>query len=420
MRRLTLIFSIILAIGVLSAGAQDPTATNYSPAQCVGSHRPYPAPTELTAYPDTLTPVFINHVGRHGARFPSSAQNTTLLIKALVTADSVGSITPLGRDLLKQARYISEYCRNRWGALDSLGMAEQRGIASRMFRTYPRLIDGGKVSALSSYSPRCIMSMYEFTHQLSRLNHNVEMTTSSGKQNSPLMRPFNVDTEYIDWRASNAWEEPYNMLYETTVPAAPARKIVGNMLTDSSLNRELSMTLYSFLASLPAMNIPADFDKYFTREELNACWAVDNLRLYLRYSASTLSTLPADIAGELLANLIATTDRAVSGQSPQTVMLRFGHAETLMPLLSLMRLRGCYYMTNYFDTTALHWRDFDIVPMGANLQMILFKSKKGNYYLRLDLNEKPIPLMPNSDTIYLPWDTARDYLNRCLPLHLQL
>ncbi|MDY3858321.1 MAG: hypothetical protein SO006_05615, partial [Muribaculaceae bacterium] len=68
MRRLTLIFSIILAIGVLSAGAQDPTATNYSPAQCVGSHRPYPAPTELTAYPDTLTPVFINHVGRHGAR----------------------------------------------------------------------------------------------------------------------------------------------------------------------------------------------------------------------------------------------------------------------------------------------------------------------------------------------------------------
>ena len=77
-------------------------------------------------------------------------------------------------------------------------------------------------------------------------------------------------------------------------------------------------------------------------------------------------------------------------------------------------------MTNYFDTVAMHWRDFDIVPMAANLQIILYKSKRGNFYVRFDLNEHPIPLMPNSDEIYLPWATARQYLNRCLPLHLQL
>ena len=32
------------------------------------------------------------------------------------------------------------------------------------------------------------MSMYEFTHQLDRLNNSVEIYTSSGRQNSPLMR----------------------------------------------------------------------------------------------------------------------------------------------------------------------------------------------------------------------------------------
>ena len=100
-----------------------------------------------------------------------------------------------------------------------------------------------------------------------------------------------------------------------------------------------------------------------------------------------------------------------------TVNLRFGHAETLMPLLALMHLPGCYYLTNYFDTVGKHWLDFNIVPMAANLQMILFRSDSGKYYLRTDLNEIPVTLIPGDDTLYLPWTRARAYLERCLPLY---
>jgi hypothetical protein len=85
----------------------------------------------------------------------------------------------------------------------------------------------------------------------------------------------------------------------------------------------------------------------------------------------------------------------------------------------MLHLDGCYYLTNYFDTTALHWKDFSIVPMGANLQMILARTKAGRLYLRLDLNERPIPLMPGSTDIYTPWDNAKDYILRCIPLHLR-
>ena len=91
-----------------------------------------------------------------------------------------------------------------------------------------------------------------------------------------------------------------------------------------------------------------------------------------------------------------------------------------MPLLSLMHLRGCYYLTNYFDTVALHWRDFDIVPMAANLQMVLFKTAKGRVYVRFALNERAVPLMPDSDDTVIPWNVARNYLLRCLPMHLQI
>ena len=119
-------------------------------------------------------------------------------------------------------------------------------------------------------------------------------------------------------------------------------------------------------------------------------------------------------------NLINTTDEVAERRSDARVQLRFGHAETLMPLLSLMHLPGCYYMTNYFDTVESHWRNFHVVPMASNLQMILFRAKSGRLYVRIDLNEVPVTLIPGNDSIYLPWTRAKQYLMRCLPLHMQI
>lgn len=421
MDRILKIFSaLMVALVSQQAFGADPTATDYSVADCLGSAKPYPAPDDPAVYPDSLTPVFVNHVGRHGARFLSSAKTTVELMSALERADSAGVLSPLGKDLLGLATYVEDISHNRWGSLDSLGMAEQRGIASRMFLAYPKLFLGGKVNAISSYAPRCVMSMYEFTHQLCRLNNKVEIYTSSGQQNSPLMRPFDVDKAYTEWAKGSPWEAPYNMFFETTAPSGPARRLVtkADFLTSKEAV-DLSWTEYKVLAGLPAMGLDIDIEKYFTKEELNALWACENLGHYLKRTATTLSTEPALIASDLLLNLITTTDMAVAGEQTFNAELRFGHAETLMPLLSLMRLRGCYYMTNYFDTVALHWKDFEVVPMASNLQIILFRTDKGGWCVRVDLNEQPVPLIPNSDRIYIPWEEARDYLVRCLPLHLQ-
>ena len=35
---------------------------------------------------------------------------------------------------------------------------------------------------------------------------------------------------------------------------------------------------------------------------------------------------------------------------------------------------------------------------------------KGNIYVRTDLNETPVHLIPGNDNLYLPWHTVRDYL----------
>lgn len=420
MRSLTIIATLLLSIFI--ARGADPTDTSYSFQQCEGSAMPYPVPAESVTLPDSLTAVFINHVGRHGARFPSSPKNVTTLIRELAKADSAKALTPAGEELLTLAKFVSETSRNRWGALDSLGMAEQRGIASRMFRNYGMLFNDTRVNAISSYSPRCVMSMYEFTHQLDRLNNHIEITTSSGRQNSPLMRPFDLDPDFIEWVKNGDWKAAYEMQFETMMPTAPARKLFKSEYAKEMTNddaRKVSYHAFKLLQGLSAMGLPSKMERYFTREEANQAWSCTNLSHYLERTASTLSTLPAEIAAPLLTDLLTTAEAAVEGKQQYAVMLRFGHAETLMPLLSLMHLDGCYYLTNYFDTVALHWKDFHVVPMASNLQMILVKSKSGKMYVRLDLNERPIPLLPGSDIIYTPWEQAREYLLRCIPLHLR-
>lgn len=418
MKRTIMLLAAFAAI--ILATAANPTATKYTPAQCEGSGMPYPE-VRRTPAPDSLRAVMINHVGRHGARFLSSGRFTSTMLRALAKADSLGTITREGKEFRTLCNQIVNCTAGRWGALDSLGMAEQRAIASRLFATFPDVVKGSRINAISSYSPRCIMSMDEFTHQLSRLDNHLEIYTSSGRQNSPLVRPFDTDEAYKEFMASDTWREAYQKFFDTEVTAAPAMRLLGKDYPfEGDEAADLTMTIYKIISGCSAMSVKAPWEKFLTIEEYNALWAVSNLHHYLTHSASTLSTAAPDMASALLADLIRTTDSFIAGENPSRIMLRFGHAETMMPLLALMHVAGCYYMTNYFDTVGLHWRDFHVVPMASNLQLILFTDAKGEYYVRMDLNEVPVPIIPGRTALYTRWSEARDYFNKCLPLIDQL
>lgn len=422
---LSVFFAVTALIGLATAASaqgKSPMETRYSYDDCQGSLIPYPADIHRVNTPDTLMPVYISHVGRHGSRYPASSANCIKLRDALNNASETGTITELGRDLLSLTENIIAVSTNRWGALDSLGQAEQRAIASRMFSTYPEIFRDGAVNAISSYSPRSMMSMFSFVHQLDRMDNKLTFTTSTGRINSKLMRPFDVDKDYLEFRDQKLWQPAYTEYFEAACPITAINRVLGKDYPygDTDNARDLAITEYYVLAGLEAMQMPSQMKKYFTVEEANALWSCFNLRQYLQRTATTVSSVPADIASELVMDIITRADGALDGSNPFVADLRFGHAETVMPLVSLLRLPGCYYMTNYFDTVAQHWKDFNVVPMAANVQFIFFKAKRsGRYYVRVDLNEKPVTLIPNDERLYLPWTEARNYLMHCLPLIMQ-
>lgn len=413
-----LFVATVSATALLIPISLSATLPTVSPYNCQGSLKPYPAPETLNTYPDSLTPVFINHVGRHGARYPAGSAHALGLMKLLNRADSLKTITPLGRQLKAITAEVIKQSTGRWGALDSLGMAEHRGIASRMVKTFPSLFKGKNINAISSYSPRAMMSMFSFVHEIDDLNNSSEISTLTGRSTSPLMRFFDVNQSYITFIKDKTWEKPYKEYIKQTIPLDPIYRVVGKRYKFESDDeaRDAALLEYYVLAGLNAMSMPADGPRFFTDNEYTALWSCFNLRQYLQRTSTSVSTIPADIASPLLQDLIVSTDLFIMkpAERTTTVQLRFGHAETLMPLLSLMKVPGCNYYTDNFESVAQNWQDFYVVPMAANLQMILFQAQKsGKYYVATLLNEHPVNLVPEQPTI-VPWDVARDYLVKCI------
>lgn len=409
--------SVSLAAICLLAASSASAATDYTYQQCAGSARPYPATVNTTPLPDSLRVVFINHVGRHGARYPSSDKACMAVRRLLTDAQRNNSLTPTGKELLALTDQIITLSAGNWGALDSLGMAEQRGIAERMMDAYPELLgQGAVIHAYASYKPRCIMSMFEFLHQITRMADKApEISTVSGPSVTPLLRFFDTDSQYHALLESGQLKMVWDKYLLATIPDAPLRRLIGNNLPAEPVKRaEALLNIYSVVAGAAAMGVESHPERFFSLPEYNALWSARNLKQYLEYSASGISSVPADMAAPLLQDLIATTDSALEGSGPDAI-LRFGHAETLMPLLSLMHLGGAYYPTCDWNAVCGHWHNFELVPMAANLQMIVCRGPSGRAYVRVELNEQPVqPIEGYADTI-VPWALLRQHLTELLP-----
>lgn len=402
----------ILALALVLLSAQLMVAYEPTADECRGSLSPYSSGHSIVAAPDTLRPIYLSHVGRHGSRYPASGSYARRVAAWLEKADSSRQLTQAGQRLLATVREVLRLSDGRWGALDSIGFAEHRAIADRMARRCPELFaDGRSVVLLASYSPRATLSMYTAAEELQRHAPGLRITLLEDSASNALMRFFDTDTAFIAYHKQGEWRPLYRDFYERVCPTSPARRWVGRaMKLSDEQARELSLWAYYVVAGLDAMGLECHWDRYFTTTELSGLWQCFNYRQYLQRSASVAGSQPIEAARPLLQSIITEADAVLRGDREVTATLRYGHGETLMPLVGLMALRGCYYLTYYDDTVVDNWRDSYISPMAANLQLTFYRSPSGRIYVRGDLNEQPVPLIRGTDSLYVEWPRLRAYL----------
>lgn len=414
-----LLLTIAIAIATLHATAYEGEKSGHTgypygfvtePAAQAGAYiyagtsLPYPTPGEDYAPADSLDVIFVNHVGRHGARFLSSGKFTSKLTEYLNKCDR---LTPIGHNVKQLCKMVDSISSGRWGALDSLGIEEQSAIGRRFASRYSSLLQSNdSVTGAASYIPRCIMSMDQMTHGIALEKRDVELSTGSGKRFNRLLRFFETDSSYLALKSGGKIEKVWQAFCDTVCPTEPVKRLSETPCTLSDREaRDLSMALYSVVSGSSCGTVNTDWRWFFTENEYRRLWECSNLKHYLTYSWSGLSDTPVAMATPLLEDLRRTLeDAATPGYAGPAAILRFGHAETMMPLLGLLGLPGCRYVTSDWGSVSTHWIDSEVAPMAVNLQMALCRSKStGRLYLQVYLNEYPIlPLMP--------WEQAQEWL----------
>lgn len=332
-----------------------------------------------------MKPVFVNYIARHGARFLSSEKKIDKLQKELDKARESGNISKAGEDFQLLIQLVDSVTDGNWGRLNAVGICEEQTLGKEMYQLVPALLKEGKVEARATYVPRVVMSMYELCHELACQTADIEITTMEGSQFNRLLRYFKTDSTYVDYIDNGPWKSSYDEYAKAVTPCSPAAKLFLNPPDDEKL-RKLTLDMYDILQSLQASELSVQAGEWFSEKEFEACWRVDNLKHYYQRSANPFSDMAAKAAIPLLKDIIGAADNAISGKDNLSASLRFGHAESVIPLFSLMRLPGCYAPECTPEEVAKEWKDYDISPLGANLLIVALRDSGGESYVALRLN----------------------------------
>ena len=403
----------------------------------------YPTPNaKYTKAPAGYKPFYLSHYGRHGSRFHQPADHYHALYNTLAKADSAGKLTDLGKSLLERAKHLDEYAAPRAGDLTQLGVAQHQGIAKRMVKNFPEVFkNDAYVEAYASTSVRCVVSMAAFLEELHALKPKVEIHQESGKYLMSFISPLDFG-KIIGESNTPAWQKENEKLYSHVNPTRMMRTIFNdsNYIQKNVDAGDLFSKIYEIGNSLQGSpEIEFSFDDLWTEEDLTARWHAQNAWWY-----SVLGNNPfakkqgLDNARPLLKNVLDVADKVIAADTTKadktakaakkiTATLRFGHDTVIFPFAVLLQLENATQNTGIetADMENLHkvWRDYEISPMAANVQLVFYKSsKKGAPILvKVMLNEieQKLPVTCDTATVkncpaapYYRWDDVREYYGK--------
>lgn len=420
-----LIFLLAVAFCVpsLNASAQwykDRIMQN--PERAAGVYHYYEYPDVATANaPKGYKPFYISHYGRHGSRYHQSGITFRYAVDVLDSARRAGLLTDEGIQLSKQLDTVWEEHQGMFGMLTERGKAEHQAIAGRMYDNFRQVFKGRKeVDCISSYWPRCLVSMANFTEKLLKDDDDLDIHYETGPK-------------YLDYLSMDLWSEKYDKICDGIVEHLKdslinTERFFGRIFIDPAKAyslvekpRELVYQTYITGCISPNIEIRPDIFSHFTVDELVSCWIPSNCRLYYTYGISAeVGDFYAQIARPLIEDFVQKADAALAKDSDRAADLRFGHDTGLLPLIGTLGIK----VSGLPDEESLqrrwqsasvhnHFASFDMIPMGSNLQMVFYKNKKGDVIVRLLYNEMDatIPALKAMEGPFYKWTDLKEYLS---------
>lgn len=396
------------------------------PGKSGGVYYAYPGPAKstVTAPPKGYKPFYISHYGRHGSRYMLSDGDYTRVLGMLQAADSAGVLTPLGKETLNKMVDIWAEAKGHTDELAPLGKRQHAGIAERMYKNYPEVFaKGAKLSARSTTSLRCCLSMVAFITRLKELDPSLNIDWDTSKSNMVYLNYHSKEYEMTKNGPEGYARTKLGQLNMEAMQAAPKTdqaRFIGQLISDPSYfknpmgARMLMQGLYDVASDLQDMETPHSLYNLFTPEELYSCWVGGNLWFYTGDADSPWNKGTAMASCQnLIDNIIEGADKAVAGEG-EDATLRFGHDGNIIPLAARLHLEGCDVSEANGAKACELWQNYRVSPMAANIQLIFFRKKGSDDVLvkfMLNENETSIPVKTDVAPFY-HWKDVREFLTK--------
>ncbi len=388
------------------------SSSGSNPLKTAGSFYVYDsnALTPTTEAPEGYEPFYVSHFARHGARWCTSEYEN--LHACLLRASEVGVLTDSGKEFF--SRYESFYQKARLcsGNLTQVGQKQHRGIAERLFERFPEVFDGPThVEAVSTESPRVIMSMWSCLSGLQARDKDIEFVVDASSKHASWLQPSLRLNPYLkkgSLSVGEAVEKAHGAYFDKTVPwkQIALRFFTGeDVIADS-----LKTTPMRFIEALHAVVsdtkccLDADrdyFDGVLSADEMYSIWKAVSAKYFYkvaRFEGSESLTL--DYAAFTLEQIIESADADIASGDTQ-LRLRFGHDSGIAPLLVVLDANGYGRATSSFEESLEIFPDYNL-PMGASAQFVFYRNDAGNILFKLLVNEQEatLPLRPVQGPYY--------------------
>lgn len=412
-----LILLLLCLSQLMSAQVDEIRTTVLANVQrCGGSSAPYEYVRQnYTPAPRGYRPFYISHFGRHGSRYHTSPDMFRAMDSLFRTAEEKGILTEYGKDIAARFKESSKVTRKYAGDLSEMGVNEHIGIASRMFRNYPGVFKGRdtRVEAVSTTSPRVILSMAAFCETLKSENRFLNIRQQAGDATSAYLNHYT--REYREYYSDGEWRGIRDAWVKENIN--PSR-IISSLFKDSSMfdykdngSKALRFVqdLFSAAAIMPASGLEPMWD-IFNDDELFILWQAKNMEQYMRKGPSGIGhDVAIGISKPLLRDFVEKAGKALEQGTPGAD-LRFGHGEGIMPLSALMGIEEASRVESDPARMYLAWQDFRITTMAANIQWVFYKNAGGNILVKVLLNERESTLPIATDTWpYYRWEDMKSY-----------
>lgn len=408
------LLSFLLVVGSLCPGLAQPSVTAGTFYVYDGESLP-----AMTPAPEGYEPFYISHFARHGARYCTSEYDT--LRGWLQQAAEAGVLTGDGEAFRTRFEAFYVKVKDCKGNLTGVGKAQHRAIAERMFQRFPAVFDGPThVEAVSTESPRVIMSMWSCLSRLAALDGDLDINADASARYASWLQPSLGTNPYLikgAFKSGPAADEALEAYFDRTVPW---KAVAGRLFTSPEVLKDVLKTtpekfietLHSVVTGTYCLDTDRGrLDDVFTEEELGQVWkglSASYFKFAGRYEGS--ESLILDYAAFTLGQIIESAGADIASGDTQ-LRLRFGHDSGIAPLLVLLDADGAGRGTASFEESLDIFPSYRI-PMAASLQLVFFRNAAGDILVKALVNEREasLPVEPVSGPYYRWSDFKAHYL----------